>query len=545
MRYTLSVKYAFFIMAVLVAVLGLTFLVIYKKHEQLTMAQINMQAKALFKQVVITRRWVAEHGGVYVEKLPWVEPNPYLRNAAITDVKGKRYVKENPAMVTKQLSQYAEREKLYVFHITSLKLMNPENAPDAFERAALVDFETNKVKEATTTERMGKSYYYRYIAPLYIEKACLECHNHQGYRIGDVRGAISVSIPIDLFMEANAIERKYMAVGLVLVGAFTVLTLFLVTRRIVISPISRIRTQMAALSKSGSPDAPLQSDGDEIEELSRTFHEMASALDEYHTCLQDKIRAATQELTDKNEALARSSRSKSDFIAKTSHELRTPLTAIKGAMDYLSVKLTIREVDEDQDLIVFFEMIKKNADRLIRLVSNILDYERIGLGTVEMNFREASVKDVFQEVVAGFAPLAAEKNVTIRTKAMDVTAVIDEDRMKQVLTNLLSNALNFSPSPGNILVTLECRDASVYGSVEDMGVRIPEDEHENIFKQYYTKNTANGTGLGLAICRGIIEAHGGEIGVEDSPLGGSRFWFRIPKQGKERGEHEKTAACDR
>lgn len=545
MRFPLSVKYAFFITVVLVVVLGSTFRVIYKKHEQLVMAQINMQAKALFKQVVITRRWVAEHGGVYVEKLPWVEPNPYLRNAAMTDVTGKHYVKENPAMVTKQLSQYAEREKLYVFHITSLKLLNPENAPDVFERAALVDFEARQVKEAATTERIGESYYYRYIAPLYIEKACLECHNHQGYKIGDVRGAISVSIPIDHFMEANALERKYMAAGMVLVGVLTILTLFLVTRRIVISPISRIRTQMAALSRSGSADSPRKRTGDEIEALNSTFHEMAKTLDEYHSCLQEKIRAATQELTDKNEALARASRSKSDFIAKTSHELRTPLTAIKGAMDYLSVKLTQREVDEDQDLVVFFEMIKKNADRLIRLVNNILDYERIGLGTVEMHFREAGVKDLFQEVVAGFSPLAAEKNVTIRTKAMDVTALIDEDRMKQVLTNLLSNALNFSPDPGTILVTLECRDESVCGSVEDMGVRIPEDERENIFTQYYTKNTANGTGLGLAICRGIIEAHGGEIGVGDSSLGGSRFWFRIPKQGKEQKGNEKTTACDR
>ena len=147
--------------------------------------------------------------------------------------------------------------------------------------------------------------------------------------------------------------------------------------------------------------------------------------------------------------------------------------------------------------------------------------------------KETGLKEVFQEVVASFVPLAAKKNVSIRTKTMDVIARFDEDRMKQVMTNLLSNALNFSPDSGNILVTLECRGGDAYGFVEDMGVRIPEDERENIFKQYYTKNVAGGTGLGLTICRGIIEAHGGEIGVEDSHLGGSRFWFRIPTQGKE------------
>lgn len=545
LRCNLSVKYVLFIMVVLVVVLGATFWTINAKHEQLVMAQINVQAKAVFKQVVITRKWVAEHGGVFVEKLPWVEPNPFLRNAAITDVEGKRYVKENPAMVTKQLSRYAERENLYVFHITSLKLINPENEPDAFERSALVDFETGRVKEATTIELLGASHYYRYIAPLYVEAACLECHDHQGYKIGDVKGAISVSIPIDQFLEMNRAERRYMVAGTVLIGSIMILTLSLVTRHIIIIPIRKIQTRMVAFTSAGNREMPPIETGDEIESLDRSFNEMARALEEYHTCLQEKVRAATQELTDRNEALARSSREKSDYLARTSHELRTPLTAIKGAMDYLSVKLSLREADGDQDLVVFFEMIKKSADRLIRLVNNILDYERIGLGTAEMDFRETSLRDAFQEVLAGFTPLAAGKNVTILAKVMEATAPIDEDRMKQVLTNLLSNALNVSPDAGRIQVTLEDRGEEVRGSVDDMGVGIPREERENIFKQYYTRNVAGGTGLGLAICRGIIEAHGGEIGVEDSPLGGSRFWFRIPKRGKERPADEKTAACHR
>ncbi len=538
-------KYVLLIVLVLVLVLGVTFWAIYRKHEQLVMAQIDIQAKAIFRQVVITRKWVAEHGGVYVEKLPWVEPNPYLRNATITDETGNRYVKENPAMVTKQLSRYAEREKLYIFHITSLKLINPENAPDAFERAALVDFEMKRVTEATTVELMGASHYYRYIAPLYVEASCLPCHSHQGYAVGDVKGAISVSIPIDRFLEMNRAERRYMVAGTVLVGAIMVLTLFTATRRIIIVPIRKIQTRMVAFAGSGTRETPPIETGDEIASLDRSFNEMARALDEYHTCLQEKVRAATRELTDKNEALARASRAKSDFLAKTSHELRTPLTAIKGAMDYLSVKLSLREAGNEQDLLVFFEMIKKSADRLIRLVNNILDYERIGLGTAEMNIREAGLKDAFEEVVAGFVPLAAARNVTVLTNLGNAAAQVDEDRMKQVLTNLLSNALNASPDPGRIEVTLESRDEEVCGSVEDMGPGIPKEERENIFRQYYTKNVAGGTGLGLAICRGIVEAHGGEIGVGNSRLGGSRFWFRIPKQGKGRTAHEEPVACRR
>jgi signal transduction histidine kinase len=446
-------------------------------------------------------------------------------------------------MVTKQLSQYAEREQLYVFHITSLKVLNPENMPDDFETAALKAFDEKTIAEASTVERMGSSYYYRYIAPLYVEKACLECHNKQGYKIGDIRGAISVSIPMDHARAMIATERRYLVVGMTIIGVFLIATLFLVTRRLVISPIRRIQGQMARFSELGNPDMPLIRTGDEIEDLSRSFHDMAKDIHENHSCLQEKIKTATIELTEKNESLIRSYRSKSDFIAKTSHELRTPLTAIKGAMDYLSVKLSMREADGDRDLFVFFEMIKKNAERLIRLVNNILDYERIGLGTFEMNFKAVNLKEAFQEVVAGFVPLAAQKNVSIRLKALEVTAFVDEDRLKQVLTNLLSNALNFSHESSNILVSLEYRDELVYAAVADKGSGVPENEREMIFKQFYTKDVKDGTGLGLAICKGIIEAHGGVIGVESVEGGGSRFWFTIPKSGKGRSRHEEEVTC--
>jgi signal transduction histidine kinase len=544
MRLNLSLKYIVSISLVLLLVIGVTFRMILKKHEQMVTNQLDMQAKALFKQVVITRRWVAEHGGIFIEKLPWVEPNPYLRNATITDVKGKHYIKENPAMVTKQLSRYAEREKLYVFHITSLKLMNPENAPDEFETKALRAFDEKKLAEASTIELMGASYYYRYIAPLYVENACLDCHRKQGYKVGDVRGAISVSIPMEYARSMIATERRYMAAGMIVIAVFLTAALFMVTRRMVIAPINRIKSQMTQFPKGGAPAMPIAT-GDEIEDLSRAFHDMAKDLREYHTCLQEKIKAATSELTEKNESLARTYRSKSDFIAKTSHELRTPLTSIKGAMDYLSVKLSMRETEEDRDLLVFFEMIKKNADRLIRLVNNILDYERIELGTFEMHFRDVNLKEIFQEVIAGLTPLAAEKQVAIRMKAMDVTACADEDRLKQVMTNLLSNALNFSPPSSKILVSLQCRDDRVFASVEDHGNGVPEGERETVFNQFYTKNVKEGTGLGLAICKGIIEAHGGAIGVEEREGGGSRFWFTIPRMGRKEIPVEKKTSCDR
>ena len=545
MRINLSLKYIISTIIILATVMGITLVVISKRHERLVLTQTEMQAKALFQQIVITRRWIADHGGVFVEKLPWVKPNPYLPDSLIRDEKGKWYVKENPAMVTKQLSQYAQKEGLYFFHITSLKLLNPENAPDDFERNALQDFETKKLKDSSNVEKIGGSYYFRYIAPLYVEEACLQCHDKQGYKVGDIRGAISVSVPMDYTLNVIASDRKYMIYGSIITITVLITVLFMTTKRLVISPINKIRTLMFNFAKDGNPDVPVLATNDELEDLSRAFVNMTKSISDYHTCLQDKINAATEELTIKNESLLKLNKTKSNFIANISHELRTPLTSIKGAMDYLSVRLSMHKKDNEEDLKVFFEVIKKNAERLIRLVNNVLDYERIELGELEMHFKEINLKNVFDEVVTGFRSISEEKKVNIELKAEDVTVHADEDKIKQALTNLLSNALNFSPESSDIIVTLTEADGYANASVEDSGCGIAEGEKEMIFRQFYSKGVKDGTGLGLAICKGIIEAHNGEIGVKTIEGKGSRFWFTIPKTRKEAFLNEKTPACSR
>lgn len=545
MRINLSLKYIISTIIILATVMGITLVVISKRHERLVFAQTEMQAKALFQQIVITRRWIADHGGVFVEQLPWVKPNPYLPDSLIRDEKGTRYVKENPAMVTKQLSQYAQKEGLYLFHITSLKLLNPENAPDDFERKALQDFETKNLKDSSKVEKIGGSYYFRYIAPLYVEKACIPCHDKQGYKVGDIRGAISVSVPMDYAVNVINSDRKYMIYGGIATLTILMAVLFMTTKRLVISPINKIRTLMFKFAKDGNPDVPVLATDDELEDLSRAFVNMTKSISDYHTCLQDKIHAATEELTIKNESLLKLNKTKSNFIANISHELRTPLTSIKGAMDYLSVRLSMHKKDNEKDLKVFFEVIKKNAERLIRLVNNVLDYERIGLGELEMHFKGVNLKNVFDEVITEFRPLSENKKIAIELRAEDVIVHADEDRIKQVLTNLLSNALNFSPESSSIIVNLTGADGYANASVEDSGCGIAEEEKEMIFRQFYSRGVENGTGLGLAICKGIIEAHNGEIGVKTVEGQGSCFWFTIPKTRKEAYLNEKTPACSR
>jgi hypothetical protein len=163
-----------------------------RRHEQLGLAT----GRAIFQQVVVTRRWNAGHGGVYVPVTPQTQPNPYLEDPArdVVTTGGTALTKINPAYMTRLISEYMEREQGTRLHITSLKPIRPDNRPDAWEREALESFERGG-RERFAVLGDGEQSQLRYMAPLRTEEACLKCHAKQGYAVGDIRGGISVSIP--------------------------------------------------------------------------------------------------------------------------------------------------------------------------------------------------------------------------------------------------------------------------------------------------------------------------------------------------------------
>ena len=156
-----------------------------------------------------------------MEKKPGVESNPYLENPDIRTVDGRAFTLRNPAIMTREISEYAEKEGMFKFHITSLKLINPHSKPDEFEEKALQQFETGAVKEVSRTELVNRRSYFRYIAPLYIEKDCLQCHKHQNYALGEVRGGISISFDIEELQS----KIRYNTITIVVFGIVTTLLL--------------------------------------------------------------------------------------------------------------------------------------------------------------------------------------------------------------------------------------------------------------------------------------------------------------------------------
>jgi len=530
----------------LLATMSIIFYIINLRQEQLILRQAENEARTIFRQIIITRKWVADHGGIFVERKPlsWAKPTPFIPDAEIIDQQGRRFTRETPAMVTKALADYAKEEESYWFHITSLNPVNPANSPDEMEYQALVAFEKEGLTELISLETINSNLYMRYISPLYTEAVCIPCH--QNYQENQVRGAISVTLPMSATFAEAAWNRR------ILFGAMTMVVLvlsgamMLMIRFLVLTPMQTLAKSMQRFSNSGQRgDAVILQTGDEFEELSRSFARMAGRLSDYHYDLEVKIQAATKDLERSNRQLVQANRllaatneRKSDFIARASHELRTPLTSIKGGMEYLNARLSAIEPGPESDckreeLLDFLRLIRKNTDRLIRMVNTMLDIERIEMGTVSsLNWRNCNLPQVIQDSRQEMNLTATAKKVAIRTTGPSALMVrADEDRIRQVMTNLLANAIKFSPPDSAITIRFAQQPDRTMVEVEDRGPGIAAGEEEKIFEKFYKLGNKEGSGLGLAICRSIIETHGGRINAKNNADGpGACFYFHLPNQ---------------
>lgn len=218
-------------------------------------------------------------------------------------------------------------------------------------------------------------------------------------------------------------------------------------------------------------------------------------------------------------------RMKSEFIAVVSHELRTPLTAIYGSLQLLHSGLVSQDPIKEKRLLT---IAVDSADRLKRLVNDILDIERIESGNVQMVKSICKVSELMAKTVDAIEPLAESAGITITVSNAGGNVWVDIDRMIQAFTNLLSNAIKFSPTGSTVLFMANKQAGQMLFQVRDRGRGIPPDKVDIIFERFQQVDASDarsgeGTGLGLAICRSIIEQHGGHIWVESVLGEGSTF----------------------
>ena len=269
-----------------------------------------------------------------------------------------------------------------------------------------------------------------------------------------------------------------------------------------------------------------------------------------------------QDISDRHSA----DRIKDEFISVVSHELRTPLTGIRGSLGLL---LTGKFDQQPNKFHHILQLALKNSDRLIQLINDILDLERLESGTIELVKETCSVPEMLHQAVESVQTLASEQCITIETHAPEITVEANFGAIVQTLTNLLSNAIKFSPSGSVVSLTAKEQGGevesdrvsgagyqvsgagdqenpetwdpkpihpstpSILFSVADPGRGIPPDKLAAIFERFQQVDASDtrkkgGTGLGLTICKTIVQQHGGEIWVESTPGQGSTFYFTLP-----------------
>jgi signal transduction histidine kinase len=330
---------------------------------------------------------------------------------------------------------------------------------------------------------------------------------HMGVNVSGMMGGMMA----DIYSSFRVIFGQALLLGL-LSALVIVLVISLLLSRKIVAPLRRLTRASQRIAQGHYRErVALPTDVrpeymDEVGHLAISFNQMAEGLE-------------------KNEAI------RSQLIGDVSHELRTPLSAIKGYMEALIDGMLPAEP-------ATFQQIYREADRLQRLVEDLQEVSRVEAGAYKLKLRTTSMNAIVDTAVARLRREFDQKGITIAVRYADNLPLIqgDEDRLVQVVLNLLGNALQFTQRGGKVQVSVEEKDHSIFTSISDNGIGMPEGELDRIFTRFYRveksrSRSGGGSGIGLTIARHLAEAHGGKIWAFSDGVGtGSTFTIMLPVQ---------------
>ncbi len=278
----LSTKVILIIGSLVTALISILFVLLILRINNQNIENMLSTARSIYKNILITRKWVSDFDGVFVYKKPGTEPNPYLPHPDLITETGDTLFLKNPALVTRELSELSTLlGGDFSYHLASEKNINPLNAPDEFEIDALRsfnDFTLDSENEYYQIEEIDGNHYFRYFSPLYIDYSCLNCHSGQGYEYGDLRGGISVLLSIDSYLA----DRKSNLIFLIIFSFLTIAIMsafiFGALQKIVITPLKLIEDSTHAM-RDGNYESKLKvSSNDEIGSLAKAFNIMSTKI---------------------------------------------------------------------------------------------------------------------------------------------------------------------------------------------------------------------------------------------------------------------------
>ncbi|OYT16272.1 MAG: hypothetical protein B7C24_08590 [Bacteroidetes bacterium 4572_77] len=388
----------------------------------------------------------------------------------------------NPAYMIRDLHEHFHYFYGVVGHLTSNRLIRAENKADEWETDALYQFE-NGTSEVSGISKINTKEYFRFMRPLIIEKSCLKCHIHQGYKIGDLRGGLSVSIPMEIF-QANTNKHKLwvIAINLIvwLLGLFGIHISFIIITK-------HFKNQIT------------------------TENKLSEAL--------------------KNSKI--SDQRKSRFVANVSHEIRTPMNGIMGF-----TSLLLEESIPQEEKKHFIHIIEKNGRNLLDIVNDLTNISKIESGQMEVFTSSFNLYEELVDLVLFYTPEAKEKGLQLSlqeiNKEEEWHIKQDKNKLTAIFTNLIKNAIKYTPS-GSIDISLKQDNGEITCCISDTGIGIPKEKLDFIFGRFTQveiedRNTYEGAGLGLSITKAYGELLKGEIWAHSEEGKGSQFYFSFPKE---------------
>ncbi|MDH3922606.1 MAG: DUF3365 domain-containing protein [Desulfobulbaceae bacterium] len=517
----LTIKFIVAISAIILLSYGFLLFQTSNLQNELVMEQASQQARILYKQILLTRQWISDHQGLFLVKTSGVKENPYLHEATIRADDGTVFVKRNPAMVTRELSEYAAESGFCWFRITSLEPVNPVNMPDDFERDAMERFKNGLAEfEAITDSPEGRVH--RYIAPLLVQESCLTCHAEHGYSVGDIRGALSISVPLawadKVIHKNNSTIIKYSLFSIFAV-ALALIYLFnnLVARRI--DRLSQAMENYPEQDYSVSDDKHLLDD--EIGRLIAGFNNLCGRLDKAQKDLDMTMQQAFY-----SEKMA----SLGQLTAGIAHEINNPLGGL------LNCVKTMEEEPENIELHNrYLPLLDKGLKRIEHIMFQLLNFGR----KTPLTYSKVDIDEVIRECFELLEYRLKDIALTLDLNLAEHFC-IDVEALRQIIVNTVLNAIQAMPEGGQLTIRTKQIYSLIVIVIKDTGTGVDPEIKDKIFDPFFTtKDIGEGTGLGLAVTYALIQQMGGTIEMESEPGKGTVFSITLPasqKQEKHAGD---------
>lgn len=509
----------------LLSVSGLTILFLvslsWAVHSQYEHAYsyAESEARASFEKDLVYRQWAASHGGVYVPVADKYPPNPLLAHIPERDIvtpSGRKLTLVNPAYMTRQVFEMAEKEFNVKAHITSLNPLRKENAPDEWEADVLRKFEDSSLLKYSSKEDMQGQQFLRFMKPMMVEQSCIKCHENQGYKVGDIRGGISVSVPYDRYLKLARRNSLRLVYSYSAVYMVTMLLGFIMYRQLIKELSLREQGQLELLGQKKQ----LQEKNRQVLELNESYKHKNEELNEANRALEEAKERAEE-----------SDNLKTEFINNLSHEIRTPLNGILGFSSFLE-----QDDVSEQKRKLYVSIIQKSGKQLLMIIEDILEIAVLGTNQAQMQVADFYLMQLINDLYHEYhdhAKYASLKFVLSCDKNMDQYILhSDQNLLCKVLRKLLDNAFKYTDN-GQVVLGCEVVEGGIKIFVKDSGMGISKTKWKQIFNRFSQEDESvkmkyGGLGLGLSIAKETVELLGGTISVESAKGKGSVFYVNLP-----------------